>query len=134
MLADHPVFPILLSTDMARSRAFFHETLGLPILREDEERIVLQCAAGTGLIISRSTIGTRDTQTQAVWRVPDIRAELDDLRSRGIRIEQYRKPDPETDPDGVADMDVQWAAWFTDPSGNVLALVEPKHPPEGELP
>jgi predicted enzyme related to lactoylglutathione lyase len=126
MLGDHPVFPILLSTDMERSRAFYHETLGLPIIREDEERIVLQSGAATSIVISRSTIGTRDTQTQAAWRVPDIRAELRKLRARGVKIGRYREPDPPTDEDGVADMGVQWAAWITDPSGNVLALVQPK--------
>jgi len=35
MLSDHPVFPILLSTDMAASRTFYHDTLGLEILAED---------------------------------------------------------------------------------------------------
>jgi catechol 2,3-dioxygenase-like lactoylglutathione lyase family enzyme len=129
MLGDHPVFPILLSTDMERSRAFYHETLGLPIAREDDERIVLQCAAGTVVAISRSTVGTRDTQTQAAWRVADIRAELAELRARGVKIEHYEAPDPPTDGEGIADMGVQWAAWFTDPSGNVLALIQPKSPP-----
>jgi predicted enzyme related to lactoylglutathione lyase len=129
LLGDHPVIPILLSLDLATSRAFYHDVLGLPITREDEERIVLQCAAGTGLIISRSTTGTKDTQTQVVWRVPDIRAELADLRARGVRIEQYTAPDPVTDAEGIADMGIQWAAWFLDPSGNVLALVQPKTPP-----
>jgi catechol 2,3-dioxygenase-like lactoylglutathione lyase family enzyme len=126
MLGHHPVFPILLSTDMARSRAFYHETLGLAIVSEDDDRIVLESGAGTGLVISRSTLGTRDTQTQVAWRVPDIRAELADLRSRGVRIEHYTAPDPETDEGGVADMGIQWAAWFTDPTGNVLALIQRK--------
>jgi predicted enzyme related to lactoylglutathione lyase len=126
MLADHPVWPILLSTDMARSRAFYHETLGLAIVREDDERMIFACGSGTALVISRSTVGTADTQTQLIWRVPNIRAELVDLRARGVEIGQYSAPDPETDAEGIADMGIQWAAWFTDPSGNVLALVEPK--------
>jgi catechol 2,3-dioxygenase-like lactoylglutathione lyase family enzyme len=37
-LSDHPVFPILLSTDLAASRAFYHDTLGLEILGEDDGR------------------------------------------------------------------------------------------------
>ena len=45
-----------------------------------------------------------------------------------VRIEQYTAPDPVTDADGVADMGHSWAAWFIDPSGNVLAVVEPKAP------
>jgi len=125
MLGDHPVFPILLSVDMTASRAFFHDTLGLEILAEDEERIVLRCGGATTLVISRSTVGTSDTQTQMAWRVPDIRAAIADLRARGVRIEAYEAPDPPTT-DGVADMGHSWAAWFLDPSRNVLSVVQPK--------
>ena len=125
MLSEHPVFPILLSTDMAASRAFYHDTLGLEIAAEDPERIVLRAGGGTTLAISRSTVGTSDTQTQMAWRVPDIRAAIADLRARGVRIEEYTAPDPVTT-DGVADMGHSWAAWFLDPSGNVLSIVQPK--------
>jgi catechol 2,3-dioxygenase-like lactoylglutathione lyase family enzyme len=126
MLGDHPVFPILLSTDLAASRTFYHDVLGLEILREDPgDRIVLKCGDGTTLAITSSTIGTSDSQTQIAWRVPDIHAALDDLRARGVRIEEYTAPDPVT-VDGIADMGHSWAAWFIDPSRNVLAVVEPK--------
>jgi catechol 2,3-dioxygenase-like lactoylglutathione lyase family enzyme len=124
MLGDHPAFPILLSTDMAASRAFYHDTLGLEIAAESDDRIVLRSGGGT-LVISSSTTGTSDTQTQMAWRVPDIRAAIADLRARGIRVEEYVAPDPVTT-DGVADMGHSWAAWFIDPSRNVLAVVEPK--------
>ena len=125
MLSDHPVFPILLSTDLDASREFYHGTLGLPIVREDpSDRIIFGSAGGT-LVVTSSTIGTKDTQTQVAWRVPNISAALDDLRSRGVRIEEYEAPDPVTH-EGIADMGHSWAAWFTDPSGNVLAVVEPK--------
>jgi catechol 2,3-dioxygenase-like lactoylglutathione lyase family enzyme len=125
MLGDHPVFPILLSTDLAASRTFYHDTLGLEILAEDEERIALRCGGGTLLMISRSTIGTADTQSQMAWRVPDVRAALADLRARGVGIEEYEAPDPATT-DGIADMGHSWAAWFIDPSRNVLSVVQPK--------
>jgi catechol 2,3-dioxygenase-like lactoylglutathione lyase family enzyme len=125
MLADFPAIPILLSTDMAASKHFFQETLGLPLLDETEERMVFKCGGDTRLIISRSTVGTSDTQTQMVWRVPDIHAAVADLRARGVRIEEYTAPDPVTT-DGIADMGHSWAAWFVDPSGNVLSVIEPK--------
>ena len=48
-----------------------------------------------------------------------------ELRGRGVPIEEYEAPDPVTT-DGVADMGHSWAAWFIDPSGNVLAVVQPK--------
>lgn len=125
MLSDHPVFPILLSTDMAASRSFYRDTLGLEIMSEDDERIVFRCGGGTQLAITRSTVGTADTQTQMAWRVPDVRAALADLRARGVRIEEYDAPDPVT-VDGIADMGHSWAAWFIDPSRNVLSVVQPK--------
>ena len=126
MLSDFPVFPILLSTDLDASRAFYHDTLGLEIVREDEgDRIVFRCGAGTQLVVTLSTVGTSDTQTQMAWRVPDVRAAVADLRARGVRIEEYEAPDPVTT-DGVADMGHSWAAWFLDPSRNVLAVVQPK--------
>ena len=129
MLSDHPVFPILLAKDLDAARSFYHETLGLEILREDPgDRIVFRCGGGTQIAVTLSTTGTADTQTQLAWRVPDVRAEVAALRARGVRIEEYTAPDPVT-VDGVADMGHSWAAWFIDPSGNVLAVVQPKPAP-----
>ena len=126
LLSENPVFPILLSMDLDASRTFYHDVLGLEILREDEgDRIVFRCGGGTQLVVTASTVGTADTQTQLAWRVTNIRAALDELRERGVRIEEYQAPDPVTI-DGIADMGHSWAAWFIDPSRNVLAVVEPK--------
>src|SRR2546425_12989912 len=110
MLSDYPIFPILLSTDMAASLVFYRDVLGLEVVSEEEERILLKSGGGTGLLISRSTVGTSDTQTQVAWRVPDIHAAIAWLRSRGVRVEEYEPPDPKTT-DGVADMGHSWAAW-----------------------
>jgi catechol 2,3-dioxygenase-like lactoylglutathione lyase family enzyme len=126
VLSDHPVFPILLSTDLDASRSFYRDTLGLELAREDPgDRLVFRSGGGTQLAITLSTTGTSDTQTQMAWRVPDIRAAVADLRTRGVLIEEYVAPDPVTT-DGVADMGHSWAAWFIDPNGNVLAVVQPK--------
>ncbi len=125
VLSDHPVFPILLSTDLEASRTFYRDTLGLELLREDPDRLVFRCGGATQLLISESSVGTSDTQTQAAWRVPDLPAAIADLRARGVRIEEYEAPAPVT-VGGIADMGHSWAAWFLDPHRNVLALVQPK--------
>jgi catechol 2,3-dioxygenase-like lactoylglutathione lyase family enzyme len=126
MLSEHPLFPILLSRDLDATRTFYHSTLGLEILREDPgDRIVFRSGGGTQVAVTLSTTGTADTQTQMAWRVPDIHAAVADLRARGVRIEEYSAPDPVT-LDGIADMGHSWAAWFIDPSQNVLAVVQPK--------
>ena len=129
MLSEFPTYTILLSKDLDVSRTFYRDVLGLEILREDpgpdvEPRIVFKTANGR-LILSKSTVGTSDTQTQMAWIVPDIRAAVADLRARGVKIEEYVEPNPVT-VDGVADMGYSWAAWFIDPSNNCLAVVQPK--------
>jgi len=126
VLNEYPVFPILLSKDLEATRAFYRDLLGLEVARDDPgDRIVFRTGAGTQLAITQSTVGTKDTQTQMAWRVPDIHAAVTELRGRGVRIEEYAAPDPVTT-DGIADMAHSWAAWFVDPSGNVLAVVQPK--------
>jgi catechol 2,3-dioxygenase-like lactoylglutathione lyase family enzyme len=126
VLNDQVIFPILLSRDLDATRAFYHGLLGLEIAREDPgDRIVFRTGGGTQIAVTLSTIGTKDAQTQAAWRVPDIHAAVAELRARGVRIEDYEEPDPVTT-DGIADMGHSWAAWFVDPSGNVLAVVQPK--------
>jgi len=126
VLSDYPVFPILLSRDLGATRHFYRDVLGLSVLREDpDDRIVFASGNGTQLVVTLSTVGTSDTQTQMAWRVPDIHAAVAELRGRGVRIEEYTAPDPVTT-DGVADMGHSWAAWFVDPGRNVLAVVQPK--------
>ena len=125
-ISEFPLFPILLSRDLDATGAFYHDKLGLEIMREDPgDRIIFRSGGGTQLAVTLSTIGTSDSQTQMAWRVPDIHAAVADLRSRGVRIEEYVEPDPVT-VDGIADMGHSWAAWFIDPSKNVLAVVQPK--------
>ena len=126
VLNETVVFPILLSRDLEASRSFYRDTLGLELAREDpDDRLVFRAGNGSQLAVTKSTVGTKDTQTQCAWRVPDIHAAVEELRGRGVRIEAYSAPDPVTT-DGIADMGHSWAAWFIDPSGNVLAVVQPK--------
>jgi catechol 2,3-dioxygenase-like lactoylglutathione lyase family enzyme len=125
VLGDHLVFPIVLSTDLDVSRAFYRDTLGLEIAREDPDRIMFRCGGGSLLAVSLSTSGTTDTQTQLAWRVPDLKAELAELRARGVPIQEYDAPDPKT-VDGIADMGFAWAAWIVDPQRNVLGIIQPK--------
>jgi predicted enzyme related to lactoylglutathione lyase len=126
VLNEYPVFPILLSKDLEATRTFYRDLLGLEIAREDQgDRIVFRTGGGTQLVVTKSTVGTKDTQTQMAWRVADIHAAVAELRGRGVRIQEYEAPDPVTT-DGIADMGHSWAAWFIDPSGNALAVVQPK--------
>ena len=125
MLGDSPIHPVLLSTDLAAAKDSYHERLGLEIVSENEAAIVFRCGGGTQLSVTASTTGTADTQTQASWHVDDVRAEVAELRSRGVRIEEYDMPGLETE-DGIADLGFAWAAWIVDPGKNALGILQIK--------
>ena len=125
MLGEHPVTPVLLAKDLAAARDFYHHRLGLEILTENEDAIVFKCGGGTHLDVTKSTTGTADSQTQASWSVKDVRAEVAELRSRGVQVEEYDLPGLKTE-DGIADLGFAWAAWIVDPGQNALGLLQLK--------
>ena len=49
---------MLLATDLAAAREFYHGKLGLPIVREDQNAIAFRCGRGTHLDVTKSTTGT----------------------------------------------------------------------------
>src|SRR5829696_5961538 len=106
MLGEHLITPVLLATDLAATREFYHDKLGLEI-------------------VTKSTVGTADSQTQASWQVNDIRAEVAELRARGVKVEDYDMPGLKTE-DGIADIGFAWAAWVTDPGNNALGILQIK--------
>jgi catechol 2,3-dioxygenase-like lactoylglutathione lyase family enzyme len=124
MLGDHPIHPVLLAKDLAAAREFYHDRLGLEILTENDDAIVFRCG-GTELDVTKSTVGTADEQTQASWTVGDLRAEVTELRSRGVKVEDYDLPGLKTE-DGIADLGFAWMAWIIDPGKNALAIMQLK--------
>jgi catechol 2,3-dioxygenase-like lactoylglutathione lyase family enzyme len=125
VLGDHPIHPVLLATDLAATREFYHDKVGLEILMENDDAIVFRCGNGTQLDVTRSTVGTADEQTQVSWEVPDLRAEVAELRSRGVKVEDYDMPGLKTE-DGIADLGFALFAWIVDPGKNALGIMQPK--------
>ena len=125
MLGEHPIHPVLLAKDLAAAREFYHDKVGLEILMENDDAIVFRCGGGTQLDVTKSTVGTADEQTQVSWQVPDLRAEVAELRSRGVEVEDYDMPGLKTE-DGIADLGFAFAAWIVDPGGNALSVMQLK--------
>jgi catechol-2,3-dioxygenase len=125
MLGEHPIDVVLLATDLESSRQFYAGKLGLEILNESEEEITYKCGGDSRLAVTKSTTGTADEQTQAGWRVDDLAAELAELRSRGVEIQEYDMPGLKT-VDGVADLGFALGAWIIDPHRNALAIMQLK--------
>jgi catechol 2,3-dioxygenase-like lactoylglutathione lyase family enzyme len=127
MLADHPIDPMILATDLARAREFYGDRIGLELLIENDDFLTFRCGGDSRLVVTRSATGTGEPQTKASWRVSDLAAETAELRSRGVEIEEYDEPWLKTT-DGIADVGFALSAWFVDPHGNSIGLLQFKGP------
>jgi catechol 2,3-dioxygenase-like lactoylglutathione lyase family enzyme len=125
VLAHNPIDPMILATDLAVAREFYGDKLGLEVLLESDDFLTFRCGGDSRLVVTRSSTGTTDPQTKASWRVSDLAAEVADLRSRGVAVEEYDEPGLKT-LDGIADVGFALAAWLVDPHGNSLGLLQLK--------
>jgi catechol-2,3-dioxygenase len=123
MLANHPIDPMILATDLGLAKEFYDERIGLDVLIESDDFLTFKCGGDSRLVVTRTSTGTSEPQPKASWRANDLAAELAELRSRGVEVEQYDEPGLRT-VDGVADVGFALAAWFVDPDGNSIGLLE----------
>jgi catechol 2,3-dioxygenase-like lactoylglutathione lyase family enzyme len=124
MLGTHPIDVVLLSKDLAASKAFYADKLQLEIL-EETDAAVTYASGLSRIVVTASTTGTKDEQTKAAWQVDDLREELDELKARGVEPEDYDTDELKT-VDGIADRGTVWSAWIIDPDGNALGIEQPK--------
>jgi len=124
MLNVHPVHVVLLSTDLATSRAFYADALQLEVVEESDSAITYR-SGGALFVVTDSTTGSKDEQTKAAWQVDDLRAELDWLKTRGVEPEDYDTEELTT-VDGISDRGSVLSAWILDPDGNALGIEQAK--------
>jgi catechol-2,3-dioxygenase len=123
LLSQSPIDVVLLATDLEASKDFYANKIGLQVLSENPGSVTFKCGGDSRLVISKSTAGTSDEQTQASFRVADVKAEAAELRSRGVKIEDYDMPGLKT-VDGIADIGFAWIAWFIDPGKNCVGMIQ----------
>ncbi len=123
MLASHPVDVMILATDLGAAREFYGDRIGLQVLIESDDFLTFKCGGDSRLVVTRSSTGTSESETKASWRVSDLTAEVAELRSRGVEVEEYDEPNLKT-VDGIADVGFALAAWLVDPDGNSLGLLQ----------
>ena len=79
--------------------------------------------ANSRLVFTRTSSPSGEQQTKASWRVADVAAEVAELRARGVDVADYDEPGLRT-VDGVADIGFALSAWFVDPGGNTIGLLQ----------
>jgi catechol-2,3-dioxygenase len=130
MLAAHPIDVMLTAPDLGLAKQFYRDKVGLDVLIESDEFVTFRCGGDSRLVVTRSSVETNEQQTKANWRVADVAAEVADSRARGVTFAEYDEPGLETT-DGVADVGFALSAWFVDPGGNTIALLQFKDKRQG---
>ena len=120
MLGSSPAFHGFSVDDLEAARAFYADTLGLEVTQENG-MLVLHLAQGTRTLVYPKDGHVPATYTILNFPVPDVEAALDALVERGVAFEHY---DWVEDPKGIQRGYGPTIAWFTDPAGNVLSVIE----------
>jgi len=133
MFTHSPAFAGFSVDDVARARAFYADTLGLE-LSESNGMLTLRLAGGGRVLLYPKEDHQPASFTVLNLPVEDIDAAVDELAAAGVTFERYegmphdekgilRPPKPEYGPP---------IAWFKDPAGNILSVLQAGAPEESE--
>jgi predicted enzyme related to lactoylglutathione lyase len=123
VLADSPAFNGFSVDDIDRAREFYEKTLGLPV--EDAGMgglLRLRLGSGVQAVVYPKTDHVPATFTILNFPVPDVEKAVDELTGRGVEFLHYDRPP--TDEKGIMRAGGPLIAWFTDPAGNILSVIE----------
>jgi catechol 2,3-dioxygenase-like lactoylglutathione lyase family enzyme len=107
--------------DIPAAQKFYGETLGLNVV-EEHGMLGLRIAGGTQILVYPKENHTPAEFTILNFPVDDIDKAVDELTDRGVRFERYDGFDQ--DEKGVARDGGPYIAWFKDPAGNVLSVLQ----------
>ena len=123
MLRDTKAFSGFSVNDLAAAKKFYGQTLGLEV-EEASGALRLKIAGGNPIYVYPKDNHVPATYTMLNFPVDDIDKAVDDLTAKGIKFEHY---DGMTDEKGIARGRAQNMgpdiAWFTDPAGNILSVL-----------
>ena len=121
-LSVGPVIPV---SDMAASRSFYEETLGLAG-EPAPGGYALQAGGGTRIFLLEGTSYAGQAEWPlASFQTDDLAATVRDLRERGVDLEMMGDGDPfQTDERGIADLGNILIAWFRDPDDQVISVFQ----------
>jgi catechol 2,3-dioxygenase-like lactoylglutathione lyase family enzyme len=125
-LSDYRVWAIVAVSDMNLAKRFYEGKLGLTAHGDDPDGgRTYQCGERTRLHVypSPGDVG-KSHATVAGWYVSDLEEVVDDLTANGVGFEHYDQAQIATDEKGIAVVGSSKFAWFKDPDGNTLGLLQ----------
>jgi catechol 2,3-dioxygenase-like lactoylglutathione lyase family enzyme len=121
VFADTKAFSGFAVDDVAEARDFYEGTLGLKTT-EEAGLLTLHLAGDRPTIVYPKPVHTPADYTILNFPVDDIDAAVDELMARGVTFERYDGLDQ--DERGIARGGGPYIAWFKDPAGNILSVLQ----------
>jgi len=114
--------------DIQKAKAFYGQTLGLEVSKVPEmgDLLRLHIAGGTVILIYPKPNHIPATFTILNFPVDNVEKAVDELTKRGVRFEIYDEEGFKTDEKGIFHGGGPKIAWFKDPAGNILSVLEEK--------
>ena len=124
MFANTKAYSGFAVDDLEKAREFYGETLGLntSVISEEGGVISLDLAGDRGTLVYQKPDFVPATYTILNFPVDDIDEAVDELAARGVRFERY--DGFEQDEKGISRDQGPYIAWFKDPAGNVLSVLQ----------
>jgi catechol 2,3-dioxygenase-like lactoylglutathione lyase family enzyme len=123
MLKDSKAFSGFSVSDIPKAKEFYSRTLGLEV-SESNGLLKLHLAGGTTVLIYPKPNHSSATFTILNFPVENVDKTVDELIKRGVRFEIYNQPDIKQDEKGIMRGKGPTIAWFKDPAGNILSVLE----------
>jgi len=123
MLEASKAFSGFSANDIGKAKEFYGETLGLKV-SESHGVLMLHLAGDKNVLIYPKPNHVPATFTVLNFPVKDVDQAVDELTKRGVRFEIYDLPDIKTDKKGIMRGNRPTIAWFKDPAGNILSVLE----------
>jgi catechol 2,3-dioxygenase-like lactoylglutathione lyase family enzyme len=128
MFKDSKAFSSFSVNDIGKAKQFYSEVLGLEVSDNPMGIIELHTKGNSNIMLYPKQDHQPATFTVLNFTAPDIVKAVDEMTAKGVRFERYESEYMKTDEKGIA-----WGnghgpniAWFTDPSGNILSVIEEK--------
>ena len=126
MLGKADATPMIAVKDLDRARKFYEDTLGLDAKEEMKGEVLTVQSGRTPITVYKSEFAGTNKATALTFEVDDLQSEVQELKDKGIFFEKYDLEGLTPKGDFYEGEGGFKTAWFKDPDGNILSLMEAK--------
>lgn len=128
MLKDNNAFSSFSVNDLQKAKQFYAKTLGLDVSEVPEMKglLKLHVKGSESVMVYTKPEHTPATYTVLNFLVKNVEKTVDELTDKGVKFEIYNNKNLKTDEKGILRGEGTAIAWFKDPAGNIISVIEEK--------